>query len=360
MATRQELFSPVNAFIQGRAAGQQYQAGQTRNALAQMELENAPREMERRNRLLDMETERAEQGLSADKAKYAYTTLRQALDSGNAKQFVLQNVPDLVSNLQKQGMDLQSMDDSQATQMLDGLARAMAGKAGIAPAAPEAFTLKPGEARYVGGKVVASQPVKPEGESGFTLSPGQTRYGPDGKPIASATPAPDTTTAQQNFARADKLRDEYNSASKDYVVVGDAYQRVLESAADPSAAGDLALIFSYMKILDPGSVVREQEFANAQNAGGVPDRVRAQYNKVLNGERLSESMRDDFITKARQIYGGQSKRHEKTVKARYEKLAKDLNVDPKYVVSDYSVQEPQQPVSADFIYVPGQGLQPSR
>lgn len=131
MATRQQLYSPANAFIQGRAARQQYDYNQNRNALAQMELDNAPREMKQRNALLDMQVQATEQGLSADKAKYAYATLKQAIDSGNPKAFVLQNVPDLVSNLQQRGVDLQSMDDGQAAQMLDGLARQMAGKAGI-------------------------------------------------------------------------------------------------------------------------------------------------------------------------------------------------------------------------------------
>jgi len=39
-------------------------------------------------------------------------------------------------------------------------------------------------------------------------------------------------------------------------------------------------------MLDPGSVVRESEFATAQNAAGVPDQVRNMYNKVLSGTRL--------------------------------------------------------------------------
>jgi len=38
-----------------------------------------------------------------------------------------------------------------------------------------------------------------------------------------------------------------------------------------------------MKILDPGSVVREGEFATAQNSAGIPERIRAKYNR--NTER---------------------------------------------------------------------------
>ena len=61
------------------------------------------------------------------------------------------------------------------------------------------------------------------------------------------------------------------------------------------------MIFAYMKMLDPGSVVREQEFANAQNAAGVPDQVRNAYNKALRGERLNPAQRAEFLRSAKQM-----------------------------------------------------------
>lgn len=76
------------------------------------------------------------------------------------------------------------------------------------------------------------------------------------------------------------------------------YQNVQNAANSPSAAGDLSLIFAFMKMLDPGSVVREQEFANAQNAAGVPDQIRNAYNKALNGQRLNPQQRADFVSQA--------------------------------------------------------------
>jgi hypothetical protein len=57
-----------------------------------------------------------------------------------------------------------------------------------------------------------------------------------------------------------------------------------------------------MKILDPGSTVREGEFANAQNSGGVDDRVIALYNSLFAGTRLSQVQRDDFINRASRLY----------------------------------------------------------
>ncbi len=97
-----------------------------------------------------------------------------------------------------------------------------------------------------------------------------------------------------------RLRKEYTASSGEFTAVRDGYRRVL--ATDKSAAGDLSLIFGFMKMLDPGSVVREAEFANAENTAGVPDRIRNLYNKVLSGERLNVNQRDQFKAQAESLY----------------------------------------------------------
>lgn len=116
--------------------------------------------------------------------------------------------------------------------------------------------------------------------------------------VASGTVVLDAD--QQKTAMS--LGKQFEDESKNFKVQANAYNQILASADDPSAAGDLSLLFGYMKMLDPNSVVRETEFANAENAGGIPERIRAQYNKALSGERLTESMRADFIDRSAKIY----------------------------------------------------------
>ena len=53
-----------------------------------------------------------------------------------------------------------------------------------------------------------------------------------------------------------------------------------------------------MKALDPTSVVREGEFALAEQAAGVDDRVLNIYNKLIEGERLPPKQMDQFIETA--------------------------------------------------------------
>lgn len=105
------------------------------------------------------------------------------------------------------------------------------------------------------------------------------------------------------------LRKEYLAlpTTKDSQSVTQSFNKIKEAAKKPSAAGDLSLIFNYMKMLDPGSVVRESEFATAQNAAGVPDRVRNLYNRVLSGQRLGVDQRKDFVTSSGRVYDGQMK-----------------------------------------------------
>jgi hypothetical protein len=116
-----------------------------------------------------------------------------------------------------------------------------------------------------------------------------------------------------------KFRTEYNNQTKGFQEVKSAYSRVL--ASEDSAVGDLSLIFGYMKMLDPGSVVREGEFATAQNAAGVPERITNIYNKVVSGERLSKSQRDSFKGQAGKLYKSAGEQ-ETTVRQGIERIAK--------------------------------------
>lgn len=130
--------SPIqtyDSFAQGRQNRLQADYSQSRNQLAALEAQNAPQQMAQQNQLNSLKLQGAQQQLSAEQAKVAHSTLMQALDSGNPRQFILQNVQPLASKLQQQGIDLNSMDDQSATALVQNLARKYGGEAGIAPTA---------------------------------------------------------------------------------------------------------------------------------------------------------------------------------------------------------------------------------
>ena len=141
-----------------------------------------------------------------------------------------------------------------------------------------------------------------------------------------------------NFETEKKLRDEYVGQTKDFKTIQSAWRSIKTSGGEPSAAGDMSLIFGYMKLLDPGSTVREGEYANAQNAGGVPDRVVASYNKLINGQILSESQRKDFLGQAKKQYDSRLGEYS-GLKKSYTELAKEYGLEPKRVVVSFDMPE---------------------
>lgn len=131
------------------------------------------------------------------------------------------------------------------------------------------------------------------------------------------------------------LRKEFNALPevKQFQEVDAAYRKIQSAAKNVSAAGDLSLIFSYMKMLDPGSTVREGEFANAQNAGGVDDKLIAAYNNVRAGQRLTDSQRADFVNQAGQLYEAQRQQFSAAAK-RYQGFATKKGLTPEDVAVD--------------------------
>jgi hypothetical protein len=93
-----------------------------------------------------------------------------------------------------------------------------------------------------------------------------------------------------------------NSVVKDFNTATSQYEKLLTSSERETAAGDMSMIFTYMKILDPTSVVREGEQATAKEAGAVPDRVLNSYNKAVTGQKLTTKQRADFVQTGTQLY----------------------------------------------------------
>ncbi len=139
-------------------------------------------------------------------------------------------------------------------------------------------------------------------------------------------------------ARAKSMRQEFNQITSSMRDVALSYGKIKsaeKAASDQSGerkgAADIALIFNYMKLLDPGSVVREGEFATARNAGGIPDRVVAIYNGVVKGDILSKEVRTSFVAAAEEVLKPYRDQFHAT-KIRYSNLAKSEGVEPDRVV----------------------------
>jgi hypothetical protein len=243
--------------------------------------------------------------------------------------------------------------------------------------ASEGFTLGEGQKRYdAQGRLVAEGPAKSLSSESFTLGEGQRRYDAQGKLIAEG-PAkidkPPTTADITNFEYAKKngfigslddwrvmdaalksraagsgadiknetdLRKEFNNldAVKQYQELSRAYSGMQQALASSRTAGaskapaDQALITLYNKMLDPGSVVREGEYARSTEGQSAINRVTGYYERLKQGgSGITDMERQDMVNVAQSLFSDGQRAYDQSVNF-YTGIAKDYNLDPDRIV----------------------------
>lgn len=164
---------------------------------------------------------------------------------------------------------------------------------------------------------------------------------PDGS--ERLVPRPDaagTTSAPapvDQFGRANTLRDEFTRLTGDYRVVRDAFSNIETAARSQTGAGDMSMLYSFVKLLDPTSVVRESEFATAAASGSYGERIQGAVQRIISGERLPDSLRNAFLAEAQNIYRTQTRTYQQTEQT-YRDLATRNQIDPANVVLPFAPQ----------------------
>lgn len=85
-----------------------------------------------------------------------------------------------------------------------------------------------------------------------------------------------------------KLQGDFDAATKNYRGAIDATNNIKALSKDSTAQDQTAIVFSYMKALDPASTVREGEFALVGATAGLGDRAINALKKLDSGKKLSE------------------------------------------------------------------------
>lgn len=122
------------------------------------------------------------------------------------------------------------------------------------------------------------------------------------------------------------LRGDYTTLSGDFTTIRDSFNRIQALPTD-SPAGQIGMVFSIMKMFDPNSVVRESEFATAQNAAGVPDRFRNAFNKLKSGVGLGPEQVKDFKKVAESLFAD-AQAKQKGLEERFRAIAVRSNMNP--------------------------------
>jgi len=199
------------------------------------------------------------------------------------------------------------------------------------------------------------------GEQGVTTQPADmtqpqitTKPGQVAQPTAA--PASATTTVSPNIKKFGQTKQDIfkqeQDTRKDYIATPEvkafnemksAYGQINAGLNAVSAAGDLTAATKFMKLLDPGSVVRESELYIAMDATGVLDKATNYYSRLSRGEKLTPSQRKDFGNIATQLY----KAAEKTklgYDKQYEEIARSNNLDPSKIIVNYKKNVPSSQI----------------
>lgn len=194
---------------------------------------------------------------------------------------------------------------------------------------PLAYAKKASAPKIAGTKVVETVDPK-TGKAGHMIvedKAGAFYPAPPPKPAAEKEDKTPANTAE--------LRKEYNSqaTTKSTFGVVESYKKIQQNINNPNPTGasDMSLVYSFMKMNDPNSTVREGEYATAENSGGVSDKIVNLYNKLRTGERLTPEQRANFAAEAEGLLSAQLDAQQ-AIDQRYADIASQFKLDSKYVI----------------------------
>jgi hypothetical protein len=130
-----------------------------------------------------------------------------------------------------------------------------------------------------------------------------------------------------------ELRKEFAGLTpvKEFPTVKTAYNQILNALNNPSAASDLTAATKFMKLLDPGSVVRESELGMAMAATGAIERMQNYFQRLQDGQMLNPAQRADFKKAAGLAFQAAEATYN-DISNQYIDLAKSNSLNPNNVV----------------------------
>lgn len=145
----------------------------------------------------------------------------------------------------------------------------------------------------------------------------------------------DAARTQRDQATEMKMADDYRAQSKEFKAAHDAYQQISATlaSATTSPAATLAAATKFMKILDPGSVVRESELGMALAASGVIDRGLNYIEVLKRGKVLTPTQAADFKDISTKIYQA-AQQVQQAIDADYQAKAKTYGLRPEMVTQN--------------------------
>lgn len=294
-----------------------------------------------KQKMLQMQMKEAQQKIADAEAlrnfdfgKYYQTPEQQAIGQMGPTPEAAAMIPKLQPKLDQQGLIAGLMGSKSPVLMQKGMDMMTKDEAPIALADGGMLVTKT-------GRKLAENPKAPS-QSEFTKLMMEVNSMPEGpmKKLAlsrlttMSTHAPGAdvkvfNNTKDDFKNERDLRNDFSGSpiAKAHSEVDSAYRQIQSALKMASPASDLAAATKIMKLLDPGSVVRESELGMAMQANGLLDRVSNYATNVMNGTKLTPAQRVDFGKLADELYNASvSQYNQKANESR--SIASDYKLNP--------------------------------
>jgi hypothetical protein len=135
----------------------------------------------------------------------------------------------------------------------------------------------------------------------------------------------------QHFNQVQGLRQEFNNLPevKAYSDAVTSLGGALKAPDTPQ--GDLSIVYSYAKAMDPGSVVREGEMSMANSTASQTQQLQQYINSIQSGKRLPPAVRTGLIETMRQRVSAMRQTYDQQ-RERYSDAAKANGFDAEQIV----------------------------
>ena len=145
----------------------------------------------------------------------------------------------------------------------------------------------------------------------------------------------DNLTKLSNNYKGMKSVDFYQKLRSTWQKIDVAYNQAYNPDTENPQVADVSMIFNFMKMLDPGSTVREGEYATAKNTGGIAQNIINSYNAARGGGFLSDGQRADFRNTAWELINAEASNVQK-INENFTALGEKFGISTDNILEDLS------------------------
>jgi len=137
-------------------------------------------------------------------------------------------------------------------------------------------------------------------------------------------------TTEKRFEFEEKLRERYEKNSKDFREISNAFTSIKGTGGvDASPVNRVAKVFAFVKMIDPGSVVREGDFEALRNTRGFalsPDWFKQEVDRVATGAPIKDETVRQINAAATDLYKS-SRARDTATREEIDSVAKEYGLD---------------------------------